>query len=246
MKPLAARIGMWAAIAQTAFSLIYVVGLGMLMAALFSRQSMAEVTAMRWTDVQTYAAHYADDPFSMWAGLAVQADVFLTGFSVLVIFLVLHELTHPDRQIVTRIASALALALMALSCMAYYIQIASVHQTIVSGGDLAGLAQFAESNASSPMMAVLQLSWTLLYGLTTLVVAPLFSTKGLERWIRGLFVVNGVIGISVGILYACGVNGALPVSILGLIATAFAYPLLAILFHRTALSAAPVLSLSAG
>jgi hypothetical protein len=246
MKPLAARIGMWASIAQTAFSLIYLVGLVLLMAALFSHQSMAEVTATRWTDIQVYAAHYAADPFSMYVGLAVQTDVFLTGFSVLVIFLALHELTHPTRQIVTRIASALALALMALSCMAYYIQIASVHQTIVSGGDLEGLAQFAESNASSPMMAVLQLAWTFLYGLTTLVAAPLFSAKGFERWIRGLFLVNGAIGIAVGILYACGVNGALPVSILGLIATSFAYPLLAILLHRTAHNTAPVLSLSAG
>ncbi len=234
MSKLAARIGMWAAIAQTAFFVLYLIGLVQGISALFARQSMAQVAATRWTDIQTYAAHYADDPFSLAVGLATQADVFLTGFSVLIIFLTLHELTDPARQIVTRIASSLALALMVLSCMAYYIQIVSVHQTIVTGGDLVGLAQFAESNFFSPMMAVLQLCWTLLYGLITLVVAPLFSGRGLERWIRWAFIVNGVVGVVVGILYTFGLYGALPISILGLVATSFAYPMLAVLFRRAA------------
>ncbi len=243
MTKLAARIGMWAALAQTAFSAIYLIGLILLMSTLFAHQSMAEVAATSWTDIRTYAAHYMDDPFSMRLGLIVQGDVFLNGLSVLVVFLCLHELTHPSKQIVTRIAGALALAVMILSCMTYYIQIASVHQTIINGGDLEGLAQFAESNASSPMMANLQLAWTFLYGLTTLVVTPLFSGGGLERWIRWGFLINGVIGICVGILYAFGITEALPVSILGLIATSFVYPLLAVLYARMARGNPTIMSL---
>ncbi len=232
MTRLSARIGMWAAIAQTAFSLIYLAGVVILMAALFSQKSMAEVAATRWTNIQDFAAHYTDNPLSMHVGTAVQVDIFLSGLAILVIFNVLHEIAKPEVKIITRICSALALIVVVLSCTAYYIQLASVHQTIINGGDLEGLGQFAESNFSSPGMATMQLSWAFFYGLTTLVGAAIFTGKGIEKWIKWAFMINGLIGIIVGSAYAFGVTWLLPLSMLSLIVTAFAYPLLAIYFKR--------------
>jgi hypothetical protein len=223
---------MWASICETVFSLFYVIGLVILMVSLFSQQTVAQAAANQWTNIQDYALHYADNPFTMRVGLFVQADVFLTGLAILVIFLVLHEMIDQPRKIITRIGSAIALILATLSCMTYYIQIASVHQTILHGGDLQGLAQFAESNGTSPAMATLQLSWTLFYGLATLVISPIFNAKGLEKWIKWAFIFNGVIGVAVGIGYAAGLTILVPISIFALIATAFAYVLLAILFYR--------------
>ena len=55
-------------------------------------------------------------------------------------------------------------------------------------------------------MASLQLGWAFFYGLTTLVVVPIFSRQGIEKWIRWAFLVNGVVGVTVGIGYAAGVN----------------------------------------
>jgi hypothetical protein len=107
-----------------------------------------------------------------------------------------------------------------------------VHQTIVSGGDLEGLAQFAESNISSPGMATLQLAWALFYGLATLSIIPALGNSKAEKWIKGGFLVNGVIGVTVGIAYAFGMTNILPLAVLGLVGTSFAYPLLAYRFYR--------------
>lgn len=153
---------------------------------------------------------------------------------ILIVFLVLHELANPDLKIVTRIASVFVLMMAVLSTWGYYIQLASVHQVIMSGSDLEGLSQFAESKGSSPGMATLQLAWALFYGLATLCIIPAFGKTRSERWIKGGFLFNGIIGVTVGIGYACGVTSILPLAVLGLVGTSFVYPLLAIRFYRTA------------
>ncbi len=236
MTRLAARIGMWAAICEAIFTLVYILGLIFLVSSTLSHQSVLEAASQGWTNIQDYAGHYLDDPLSVAAGLAVEVDVFLTGLAILVIFLVLHEMAAPPLKIITRISSALALVVAVTSCTVYYIQIASVHQAILQGGDLEGLAQFAESNAISPAIATLQMSWALFYGLTTLAATPISRGSGLQKWIRVGFLINGVIGVFVGIFYALGISWVMLVSIVGLIATSFAYPRLAILFRRAARS----------
>ncbi len=229
---LAARIGKWASIVETILTLVYLIGVIVLMTLLFSRYSAAEIAAKQWLGIQDYAQHYADDYWSMVTGIVVQIDVFLTGIVILVIFLALHEVADPEWRILTRIGYSFAIVLTVASCTMYYIQVASVHQSIMNGGDLVGLGQFVEPNFSSPGMAVLQLSWTIFYGLTTLVVAPVFRKNGIEKWIRWCFVINGVIGIVVGTSYLFGVVWLLPLSMAGLIAIGSAYPFLAVYFDR--------------
>ena len=112
-------------------------------------------------------------------------------------------------------------------------QLASVHQTIITEGDLEGLAQFAESNISSPGMATLQLSWAFFYGLGLIFILPVFGSTRSEKWIKADFGINGLIGITVGIFYAFGVTNILPLAVIGLVASAYVYPLLATQFYRT-------------
>ena len=81
-------------------------------------------------------------------------------------------------------------------------------------------------------MATLQLAWAIFYGIATLVVAPVFDGTRSEKWIRAAFLLNGVIGITVGIAYAFGVTWLLPIAILGLVVASIAYPLLALRFRR--------------
>lgn len=233
MTKLAARIGVWAAILNTICALVYLAGVVILITTLLSGQTPAELAASnRWTNIQDYAAHYADNPLTMNVGLGVQASAFVSGIAILVIFLALHEVTDPPKKIITRIASAFALILAITSSWGYYIQFASVHQTIMAGGDLEGLGQFAESNVASPAMATLQLGWAFFYGLATLVAIPAFGGSRVEKWIKGAFAVNGVIAVFIGVVYAFGVTSLLPLAVLGLVATSFAYPLLAVFFHR--------------
>ncbi len=183
MSRLPARIGLWAAVAESLVSVIYIIGLVVLVAAPLSKHSAAELSAQQWTNITTYAEHHTADALSLPVGMIVQVSAFLAGLLILVVFLVLHELADPASKIVTRIASAFAMMMAVTSSWGYYVQPASVHQTIMGGGEREGLGRFAETNTSSPGMATLQLAWALFYGLATLAVAPAFGNSRAERWI---------------------------------------------------------------
>ena len=217
---------------QSVVSLIYIIGLVILIILALSQYSAADLATQQWTDITTYARHYSEDPVSLTVGLIVQVSAFLAGILILIVFLVLHELTDPAWKIMTRIASAFVMMMAVISSWGYYVQLASVHQVIIVGGDLEGLGQFAEANVSSPGMATLQLAWAFFYGLATLFVIPVLGKTRSERWIKVAFLVNGAIGVTVGISYAFGMTGLLPLAILGLVAASIAYPLLALRFFQ--------------
>jgi hypothetical protein len=120
-----------------------------------------------------------------------------------------------------------------LSSWGYYIQLASVHQIIMKGGDLEGLSQFVEAHVSSPGMATLQLAWALFYGLATLCLIPVFGNSRSEKWIKAAFLINGLIGVTVGTAYAFGATDILLLGLVGLVGSSFAYPLLALRFYQS-------------
>ena len=157
MSRLAPRIGFWASTAQSVVSLVYIIGLFVLVGAALSQQSAAELAAQQWTGIADYARHYFDDRLSLNIGLVVQVSALLAGLLIHIVFLVLHEMADPEKRILTRIASAFTIMMAVTSSWGYYIQLASVHQAIIHGGDLEGLGQFVESNVSSPGIATLQL-----------------------------------------------------------------------------------------
>lgn len=233
MSKLPARIGFWAAALETLISIVYIIGLVILIGVALSQYSAAELAAQRWVDITAYAQHYADDPISLTVSLVVQVSAFIAGLLILIIFLVLHELADPPLKIMTRIASAFAMMMAMMSSWGYYVQLASVHQIIMNGGDLDGLSQFVEANVSSPGMATLQLAWAVFYGLATLFLIPVFGKSRSEKWIKAGFLINGLIGVTVGIAYSFGATDILPLAVLGLVGTSFAYPLLALRFHRS-------------
>ena len=232
MSKLNLRIGFWAALAESVVSVVYIVGLVILITTALSHQNASDLAAQKWIDIATYARDYAYDNVSLTVGLVVQISAFLAGILILIVFLVLHEMADPEVRIFTRIASAFALMMALMSSWGYYVQLASVHQVIIQSGDLEGLGQFVEANVSSPGMATLQLAWALFYGLATLFVIPSLSNMQSGNWIKAGFLFNGIVGVIVGIAYSCGIINILPLAVLGLIGSSFAYPLLAINFYR--------------
>jgi len=226
------RIGFWAAVTQSVVSLVYIIGLIILVTVALSHQSPSQLVDQRWADITTYAQHYADDQLSLKIGLVIQVSALTAGIIIPVVFLALHETTCAEKKILTRIASAFTIMMAVTSSWGYYIQLVSVHQTIIAAGDLDGLGQFVEANISSSGMATLQLAWAIFYGIATLVVAPVFDSTRSDKWIGVAFFLNGVIGITVGIAYAFGATSLLPLAILGLVVASIAYPLLALRFHR--------------
>ncbi len=144
MSRLPARIGFWAAAAESPISVIYIVGLPVLVATAPSQSSAAELAAQRWTDLTSHPQHPTSDPLSLAMGVVVRVVAFLAGLLILVVFLVLHELADPERRIVSRIAPAFALMMAVTSSLNYYLQLGLVRQVIMRGGELEGLGLFAE------------------------------------------------------------------------------------------------------
>jgi hypothetical protein len=108
--------------------LTYIIDLAILVAVALSRHSAADLAAQQWTDVTTYARHYADDPVSLTVGLVVQVSALLARILILVAFLVLHRPADPALWIMTRIASTSAMMMAVMSSWGYCVQLASVHK----------------------------------------------------------------------------------------------------------------------
>ncbi len=220
MTRLSAQIGRWAALAQTIVGYAYLFGYIALLA-IFSIQP--------WTDIQAYAAQL-DTPY-FFALTALQVLAFLQALLVIVLAVAIYDYAAPERKILARLGIVFALSFAILSSMHYYIQWVSVRQSILRN-DLTGLGLFVQFNFDSPISAANMLGWMFFYGLTTLVLAPIFNHSRLENWIRGAFLVNGIGCILCAVILAFGQKWVYFLWTALISTTWFAYPLLAILFRR--------------
>lgn len=220
MSKLAARIGIWSSISQTA------VGYGYLIVYIIFLTLFAPKP---WSGIQTFAADI-NTPYMTWITV-IQILAFLQALLVFVISVALHDFSSQNQKILTRLAMAFALAFALLASMHYFVQWTSVRQSILHN-DLDGLGLFVQFNFNSPMSAINMLGWMFFYGLTTLSLSPIFKNKGIEKWIHWAFLVNGIGCILCALILAFGYNWVYLVWT-GLISiTWFAYPLIAILLNR--------------
>ena len=124
------------------------------------------------------------------------------------------------------------LANPAIQSINYYVELAVISPNILIG-ETEGLALFVWANPYSIFIALEALGYGFM-SLATLFVAPIFTKGKLERSIRWLFIVNGVIGIAGIIGYA--LNIGYMVILGGLLAWDILFPittaLLAVLFRR--------------
>jgi hypothetical protein len=220
MTKLAALIGMWAAWTETLVGYVYLAGYMALVAAFPIKP---------WIDIRTFAAD-VNTPYMTWL-TALQLLAFLQALLLLVISMAIHEYAPTDHKILTRLGMAFALAFALLSSMHYYIQWVGVRQSILRG-DLEGLGLFAQFNFDSPLSAANMLGWMFFYGLTCLVVAPVFRTGRLETWIRWGFRINGIGCIASAVVLAFGYKWVYLVWTALISITWYVYPLLGILFRR--------------
>jgi hypothetical protein len=220
MTKLSAQIGQWAAWTQTIVGYTYV-AVFIVLVTYFSVRP--------WTDIQTFASEIGSAYFLTLTGHQVLA--FLQALLVLVLAITIYEYASPDKKILARLGIAFALAFAILSSMNYYIQWVGVRQSILSN-DLTGLGLFVQFNDDSPMFAINMLGWTFFYGLTTLVLAPIFNHNRLESWIRWAFIINGIGCIITAILLAFGQKWVSMFWILLVSITWYAYPLLGIRFRQ--------------
>ena len=220
MTKLSAQIGHWAAWGETIVGYAYLAGYIALLA-IFSVRP--------WTNIEEFASELGSPYFNALTGLQILA--FLQALFVLVLTIAIYDYAPTNKKILARLGIAFALAFTILSSMHYYIQWVGVRQSILRN-DLTGLGLFVQFNFDSPVSAINMLGWMFFYGLTTLVLAPLFKKDRLEAWIRWAFLINGIGCIVSALILALGQKWIFLFWTALISVSWYAYPLLGILFRR--------------
>jgi len=184
------------------------------------------------------------NPITPWHGIEAYASTFdffqiasmIPGFLVVIPFLpmmaAIHYSSPPERRILSILGIAFAGISVAMLGFQYYSQFTVVRYNLISG-EHQGLGLFVLGNPYSFFWPLEVLGYGFM-SLSTLFVGFVFSIGVLERWIRGLFITNGVIGIAGILAYPLGISTMAFLS--GLALWTFVFPastiLLAINFKR--------------
>jgi hypothetical protein len=177
------QVGFWAAVLATIFSLGYGISVIVMMVSM-----LATVTdsPSGWGGIETFIASF--QPVQM---LPLIPSLFLAP-AFIVLMVSVHYYAAPDKKIWSHLGIAFTLIYATMAAMNYMVQLIPVWRSI-SNGEADGLAMFVLGNPHS-------MFWGLAYAyifmnLAMLLTAPVFEGTPLERWIRLLFILNGVSGV---------------------------------------------------
>jgi hypothetical protein len=146
------------------------------------------------------------------ATASIQPFATIIGFLLTPSFLVVMVCIHcyaPERKKVFSLAGlSFALMYATLISLNYFIQLTFVNQSTFD------VSVFSMTNPQS-MMWVIEILGYFFMGLATLFAAPVFDSGRIEKIIRWLFIINGILGI--GALIGYGLNVPLEIMLGGLI-----------------------------
>ena len=187
MYPSNARLGFWsallAAIAWLVFTVCFVV-------------IPVVNPSFTWTTLDSFLAHArAHDQTLVYVA---QACMLLWGPIWVVVLSALQDYAAPARKGLARAALVLGIGFAILTGINYFTQITAVRFNIARG-TTAGLEQFLQHKPDSIMAAINMLGWTLYFGLSSLLAAPIFTAGGLARAIRIALIANGVCCLLAGV-----------------------------------------------
>jgi hypothetical protein len=142
-----------------------------------------------WTTMQDYLAYSnpASQPFKS------VAQLMMLFFAPLYVVLLssIYDLAGSEKKPLARAALLMGVIFAGLISMHYFIQLSTVRLGIANG-QVAGLDQFVQANPASAISAINLLGWSLFFGLSSLLIALVFAGRGLEQFIRVVFLINGV------------------------------------------------------
>jgi hypothetical protein len=188
-RRLAARMGFWGAIGILFLFLSYTV--------IFTLIQLAGPSAP-WTNLSDYVV--STHSSSQTLKLIAQAGMLLFCPLYLMVINSLYEIAPDLQKSLLRLSLVFAVVFAALTGMHYFVQISAAPQQIASG-QTTGLEQWVQANPYSGLAAANMLGWSLFFGLSSLLAAPLFTTGRLERTTRILFFINGAACLLGGVGY---------------------------------------------
>jgi len=146
------------------------------------------------------------------ATASIQPFATIIGFlltpSFLVVMACIHGYASERKKIFSLVGLSFAIIYATLISTNYFIQLTFVNQTTFD------VSIFSMTNPQS-MMWVIEVLGYFFMGLATLFAAPVFSSGRIEKIIKWLFIINGILGI--GALIGYGLNVPLEIMLGGLI-----------------------------
>ena len=132
---------------------------------------------------------------------------------LVVLLACVHQDTPDARRVYSLCALAFTVLFAAMVSINRYVQLTVVQQGLMHG-TVETLEPFLPYGSNSVMFSLEILGWGFFLSLASLCVAPVFAGKGIERWLRGLFITYGLLGLT----GALGLVLASPISAVGFVA----------------------------
>ncbi len=170
----AIRVGFWSSMLTAIFTLVFAVSTFIFM-------------PPDWNGIQAYASSFN----SLHMIPVIPPIAF--ALTNIIVMVSLHYYVSEDKRIFTTAGIAFATIYATIICTNAYLQLFVVRLNILQG-QLEGLALLAMPNLRSVFFALEAVGYGFL-SVATLAASPVFTGGRLARWIRGLFVLVGVIGV---------------------------------------------------
>ena len=178
-KPVS-QVGFWSAVLATLFSVGYGIAL---IVTMISMSATATDASPGWRGIESFIASF--QPIQM---LSLIPSLLLAPTFV-VLMVSLHYYASPDKKIWSHLGIAFTLIYAVMASINYILQLTVVRLSIVNK-ETDGLAMFVMGNSHSIFWALA--STYVFMNLAMLFAAPIFYGGRLERWIRWLFIANGL------------------------------------------------------
>jgi hypothetical protein len=151
-----------------------------------------------WSNLADYLA-YVRSGHTFFQDLA-RWMMLLFGPLIVILFASIHELASGERRLLARIALSFTVIFAALTAINYFVQLSAVRLAIQRNA-IEGLEQIVQANPISAVAAINVLGWSLFLGLASLFMAPVFTGRGLQRFISVCFWINGAMCLLGGVGY---------------------------------------------
>ncbi|MCL4559131.1 MAG: hypothetical protein M1281_00765 [Chloroflexi bacterium] len=153
--------------------------------------------------------------------------------ALVVVIASLHTITPAEKKVFSQCSLAFTLLFALSVSINRFTQLGVIRQSLAAG-TVEGINWFLPYGDRSIMLGLEMMGWGWFLGLAMLSAAPVFSRGKLERWLRGLMILYGVLGLISAVAFML----ASPLSVVGFVAWGLILfivtGLLAIYFRRGA------------
>lgn len=180
MKSSGMRIGFWASVTAALSLIVFTIS--------FIAIAMTQEVTM-WTNLADHLEKLRSN--SQTNKYIAQVCALLFGLAYLIIISIVNNIAAPAKKVFAKISLSFATIFTTLIAINYFLQLTFVRFSIQSGLT-DNLDNWIMFNPHSIILAIAMLGWTIMFGLSSLFVAPVFEGRGISKTIRVLFIINGV------------------------------------------------------